>query len=625
MAGMMPTGLGDDALDLACPHCGCPVDGLAVELAGWHDAWRHELRGPHGEWVRSASAQVIPGAGYSKRQLEAKLAQMISRAHGPDRIVHLVNAGSALHVDDWLAAGSHLFKAADAADAEMKPGSRSQAAKSYRALAEAIEEHYTEKTSLGDRMASANRPAAQEAPHWLGGGAEGWNGRDVRIFDQNTDPSVAASMGWGGEFAMSDDTAKVVRGVLDATGPSEPTPELAVSAHELIHGVQVPLVTARSKSGRTERDDEILDVMDRLSLGGSMSDLMSARYTLDRLNIYRNPHDAEITEAELDDLARRGFVIKLTPDQTYNGKAAYGLTQLAYATRASGATDTSQHQKAYQRYRVSRAEEGFTELGTNYHMPQWMDAAGISGKPTTTMDVVNPQAFAAKFSKQALYDNQQTLQDLEREAGNVPGGPGTMTAYTALSNAKWAMFAPGSPDTEVIATSLATAAAALQPSYPALSARIYGYMHTLNVDPADVRNLTMREYAEQIASHPARISSGGWGHYKWETNAAQAWVNGVARFEGLDPDYPGGPGVARAVELSDEVNREGAAGKFPAMARQIMRAMGVPADAQITATGPLVERLAKAIENDWPVDATESPQAVMIAAQELINQWKEQS
>lgn len=608
--------LDEPATELACPHCGCPTDGLAIQLG--EPAFLHELRIPAGmphagEWM-SASTQVIPGAGYSKQQLENKLAQMIKRAHGPDRIVALVNAGSALHVDDWLLAGSHLFKAADAADAEMKPGTRSQAAKSYRALAEAIEEHYTQKTALGDRMVAVNRAAAQEAPHWLGGGAEKWDGQDITIFDQASDSSVAASMSWHGDFSMSDDTARVVRDVLDSSAPAEPTPDLAVAPHELIHGVDAPLDSAHLRSGRTARDDEIL----RLANLAARVEHTSGRTTiasLANINFYRDKTSPEITEAEITGLVQRGFLRRAGKD--HRGDQAWLPSwQESQTAPPTADTDSSQHQAAYKRYRVSRAEEGFTELGTNYHMPQWMDSAGIANHPTTTMDVVNPEAFTAKFNKQALYDNQQTLRDLEQEAGQT-SGQGTMAGYTALGNAKWALFADPI-DTEVIAINLATAAAALRPSYPALSAKIYGFMHTLNVDPADVRNLTMREYAEQIASHPARIASGGWGHYKWETRAAQAWVNGVARYEGLDPDYPGGPGLARAVELSDEVNQQGPAGKFGAMARQIMRAAGERTDIQPWR----VDKLAQEIENAWPVDSTEDPAKVVVKALQTIGEWR---
>lgn len=39
-----------------------------IELAGWHDAWRHEMRGPHGEWIRgSAPADIATGAARRQR------------------------------------------------------------------------------------------------------------------------------------------------------------------------------------------------------------------------------------------------------------------------------------------------------------------------------------------------------------------------------------------------------------------------------------------------------------------------------------------------------------------------------------------------------------------------------
>jgi rifampin ADP-ribosylating transferase len=627
-----------------CPHCGCPADGLAIQLG--EPAFLHELRIPKGmpgagEWVRSAvSTQVIPGAGYSKQQLAAKLDTMIKRApHGAGnsttqnfRQLELIRAGQALQADDWRGAVRHLGEAAYAAEASLKGGQpthgRSSAANSYRLLGQAIEEHYTQANTLGDRMASVNRAAAQQAPHWLGGkdGTEKWDG-DVLIFDQANDPSVAASMGWHGEFSMSDGTARSVRDILDSTGPVQlstttkaPAPELAVGLHELIHGVEAPLSQAHDRSGRTPRDDEILrlaNLVRRIEETSGRTSIAS----LANINLYRDKGTPEITEAELDDLVARGFLQRSGKD--HRGDQAWLTSYLESQTApAEPGADTDKHQAAYRRYRVSRAEEGFTELGTVHHMPQWLESVGLADRPTTVITVPDPAAVEAKFSTQAMYDNQSTLMSLEKEAGQLGGKPGTMGGYTALTAARYAFWRDPMDKVE-IATQLAAAAAAYEQPYPEMRAKIVDFMHTLGVDPSDARSLTLGEYADQIRTHPARVASDdAWGHYGWETRAAQAWVNGVARFEGLDPDYPGGPGVLRAIELSDEVNREGAAGKFPAMARQIMRAMGVPDNAKWIPSQTVADKLTGEIEAAWPVDSTEDPVKVMTRAQELVNMWK---
>ena len=82
---------------------------------------------------------------------------------------------------------------------------------------------------------------------------------------------------------------------------------------------------------------------------------------------------------------------------------------------------------------------------------------------------------------------------------------------------------------------------------------------------------TMREWAQRLAD-PQRIAAGeSWGHYPHYVAAAQKWTQQVASLEGLR----GKAAAARSVELADEVNRAGPAGKAEVLARQVMRAAGV--------------------------------------------------
>jgi len=106
---------------------------------------------------------------------------------------------------------------------------------------------------------------------------------------------------------------------------------------------------------------------------------------------------------------------------------------------------------------------------------------------------------------------------------------------------------------------------------------------------------TMADRARQLAD-PGRIASGdSWGHYGWETAAAQGWATAAAAAEGKGQD--------RARELADEINREGPQGKMAALARQAIRAAGAdPAGwspDRIAAVG-------SAISGAWP-DYPEGP------------------
>lgn len=626
MTGMMPTGieLADLATPGTCPDCGCPTDGVVHELA----AWEHEPRDRFGRWTDSPGGMGSPVSGEpkSKADLARKLDGMLKRSHGPEVIVPLVNASSSLEADDWQRALQHLYEAADAADARMKPGTKSRAGTSYRLLGDMIEEHYTETSTLNTRMAAVNRGPAQEVPYWLGGGQERWDGQDVFIFDQNTDKSVAASMGWHGEFRMSDDTAREVRKALDSAGPIDTgsidtTAALSVSLHELIHGVEAPIVTPHSLSGLSGRDDQILQSMDRLAF----NDLPRIRrMTIKDINTRRMPGDPTITREELDALVDRGY---LGRDDILFGpqEPLYTLTPQWYRDRVGiEDSDTEQHKQAYKRYGVSRVEEGFTELGTVYHMPQWLESVGLADRPTTEVSAADPDAIEAKFNIKAAYDQQQLFHDLEREAGQLGGRPGTMDGYMALGNAKYAFYRDPTDKVEITSQLARAASAYERADFPEMRSKIINFMHELGVGPSDVRALTMREYAERIASYPSRVADNtAWKHYAWETKAAQTWVKFIARFEGLDPDYPGGPGVRRSAELADEINREGPAGKIPAMARQIMRAKGVPADARMTATRTVQQALEGTIEQTWPDDERKDNRVPIQAAQEDIATWRE--
>lgn len=159
------------------------------------------------------------------------------------------------------------------------------------------------------------------------------------------------------------------------------------------------------------------------------------------------------------------------------------------------------NEAAYQKWAISRIEEGFTELGAIYHAPEF-------------------------FRKIGLYD---------REAGPWPG-------------------------------------------------------HTVG------------EMAENM-THPDAITSGNaWGHYEGPTKDAQDWVAQVAQEEGLTGTDA--KTRARMVELSDQVNVQGAAGKLGIMSQQLAYAMTkdpkLRADSKFT--DDLTMKIADAILHQWNTD-----------------------
>ena len=160
------------------------------------------------------------------------------------------------------------------------------------------------------------------------------------------------------------------------------------------------------------------------------------------------------------------------------------------------------NKEAYQKWSISRIEEGFTELGATYHAAEFFDQLGIG----------------------------------DRESGPWPG-------------------------------------------------------HTVH------------EMAV-MAARPGEIEQGNaWRHYEGPTKDAQDWVQQVAREEGIQ-DLGDKAGVARVVELSDEVNRQGAAGKVGIMAQQLARAM--TKDPKLSGDSTFIDdltvKIAASILHEWNTD-----------------------
>jgi hypothetical protein len=573
------------------------ANAVGAELAGgWQDAWRYELRGPHGEWVRSVSSQVIPSAGYSKRDLEGKLYQMVNRAMGQTgrkaQTAHLINAVDALRDDDWQRALDQLYEAAHEADKAMKQG-RSRAGISYRKLGDAIEEHYTQVRELENSMETLNAESARHLPDWLGGGREKWDG-EVTVFPQASDPSVAGTMEWGGSMRMSDSAARDTRDAISGDGPARPGSNIAVSLHELIHGIEEPLPSQRAD--RTERDDQILrlyQLRDNMSPDAGASQHV---FTLETINQAHPPGEPDVSQAEVDGLIQRGFLrrasfVNIVQDPGGGSHAVplFGRTEQAVRTDEQ-IPDKDRHSKAYQNPAVAKAEEGFTELGTVHHMTDWLDSAGAGGRETTILardDHGN--LIESEHNQAAALALSGKLADIRKEYETRPLGSGRFLLQIQRAENEYSYG-----DSEAGRKALGQARD-MSISYgdAELTTKLDNLLDESHSVRANYRHFTLHEYADQL-NDPDKINTGkAWGHYEWETAAAQTWTQQIAEAEGHHDFTKGSAGHQRMIELADEVNREGPAGKFPALARQIIRAAGAdPAHA---------ETAEAAIQSRWPI------------------------
>jgi hypothetical protein len=132
---------------------------------------------------------------------------------------------------------------------------------------------------------------------------------------------------------------------------------------------------------------------------------------------------------------------------------------------------------------------------------------------------------------------------------------------------------------------------------------------------------TLHEMADTI-NDPSEIAAGNaWKHYPGPTKDAQDWVQSVAKEEGVADMRPGTPGHDRVVELTDEVNRQGAAGKIRVMATQLARAMTAedhPGRAALkddpTFLADLTANIETSIRKQWNTDAPEGAAKAAYAA-----------
>lgn len=261
------------------------------------------------------------------------------------------------------------------------------------------------------------------------------------------------------------------------------------------------------------------------------------------------------------------------------------LHELIHGTVPHGQTH-AMHAKAYQDPANAAIEEGFTELGTVHHAPGFFKAAGIGDRPTSVMAVKGGRAVPNPD-----YGRKRDAVLAGLQAGYAQlmadGRPPQRQAAKRLSDAAYDLEL-GDPHTALDA--LAAVQHLGDPQAYEAAIRMKAQLRDLLDTPA-ARPATMSEYAARLQD-PVRVAQGeAWGHYGWQTAAAQDWAIRAAHAEGK------GPRSARVRELADEVNREGVGGKVPAMARQAIRAAG--ADPAKFQGAPFVA-LEQRIRSEWP-------------------------
>ena len=432
-------------------------------------------------------------------------------------------------------------------------------------------------------LAGTAMPAAARV---LGGGDQKWDGR-VTIFSEADNPGVLGTMGWHGRLSLQDSVAGEITDTAVQPGRQIVNPDAyMVIGHEAIHGVEGGLTPAGRKAWQALTGPQRLTIgdiadLDRQSPAGGAWAVARPLPELKHSLGY-------IDQPLIDELAARGLL-----EKTSTRWAGDGWRLTAKARRLIPGRQTAKdHENAYAyETGVKALEEGGTELAATQHAEELFRAEGVAGRATalTAGDAAgNPEYVKRRDALLKALDDAAAV----RPAAAFDKGIADALLYAKLNLRRHNDPAGVAGVLDVLRHSPATT--------PALAARADGISARLDdllTAPTADRHLTMAEYARRMAD-PARIRDGqSWGHYPDWTAQMQNWVQQVARGEGqAGTGKPGTAGYQRTVELSDEINREGPAGKAAAMARQLVRAMGDDPD---TADPLLLADLASEIRQRW--------------------------
>jgi hypothetical protein len=308
------------------------------------------------------------------------------------------------------------------------------------------------------------------------------------------------------------------------------------------------------------------------------------------------------------------------PHATVADPSAFSVTlhELIHGVIPDGET-YPQHMGAYQDKNNAMIEEGFTELGTVHHMPEFLDAMGIGDRPTNVLAATKQGTLAEKLDPA---DTARAVAEIGNVLDGLPPDDRDDRVRNRL-NAARRMIRSG----DVTSATNYLAQAMARVKHPESQAALRKLAMDVGGIEGESLHATMAEYAKRLQD-PERVEKGNaWGHYPQQTKAAQEWTRQIAMSEAaFGPPgklkaeaITGGKGplfAARMREIADEINQQGPAGKTKAMAQQVMRSIGT-ADTQ-TDAGRLSELVADTIRKNWQMG---SATAAYFEAARIARQW----
>ena len=532
------------------------ITAQATELS-WKDAWTHELRGPHGEWIKSPGQADEFSSRVEDRILRNRDAETDPQTKGAlSRALRaFAGHGSGDDAAKWLA---------HAASRQHALGNEDKSQELY-ALAQSAKAHPYGKMDtdaigkqLVDLWTGENEPVAR---NHLNRASAAFDAGDYNgAIDQLQKAAAIAKVTPGNHNAFKYlSLASQIRSSTAVQGADQKAiTDITLKAAPLVPGL---LGGGKSSfTGKVGLFSEEERATPYFTLWGE---------TDWRGNITFSDGTAHIIN-EL--VSTKNTVTK--PDQT-----TVPLHELIHTVG-----QTADDALPYQRIpAVQAAEEGFTQLGTAMHAAEFFRKMGVGNRETevlaadeTGLPITDPkwtrkvQAVAADMQKQwasleVKADQHdatwhQAADNLGREIERLKADPDEIYSITVNDNyggvlaqiqhlgdselSKWAM---------------------------GIKQRV-GELQTVSQS----KHATLAEYAERLAD-PKRIAEEtSWDIYPWQTRIAQQWVTDVAAHETARATPGKGIDRKRMVELADEINRVGDKDKFITMARQLLRAEDIP-------------------------------------------------
>jgi hypothetical protein len=596
-----------------------------VDLS-WRDAWRTELRGPHGEWVK--------GTG------EAQAISVIRHAHGgftvsprtgavPDRGFMVSRAGhvhtypaSVLDHPNRLAAAVHRTLRAEGTSFQGKNmylGGWVHGGKLYLEPSQEIDDQAAAAAEGRARKQIAIWDVAGHREIPVGGTGESLSGegypgqfsdrllnewRRAQAPDVKQHLNLAGAHYDAGEYKQAVGEIRKASAAAAVAGDKDTRDRLFTLADTIASGVSSEAKDEQAASRVVSKAAPVVAKMfgsdEHLDWDGKPPTIIEPRYTATGTllaEIDWNGH-VRITDPVAHGLAK-DEADKTAPVEAPSNYTV-ALHEMIHAVVPEGQRrDANGDRQAYQDPSMGYAdiEEGFTELGTIQHAAEFFTKIGVGDRKTKILSMPGDQLDpawlrkAGKFSKQIQAKADELLKDgrapqlmaakhLADLADGIkasPEGVGYMAFHDQFGGALSEAQHLGDPAV----------------AHWAMDMKAWGAV--LQDDPNMYKHDTMAEYAQRIAT-PERIKTGrAWGHYPNETSQAYEWASMTAQMRlGLPEDDPR---VQREIkDLADLVNREGTAGKPMAMARAVIGDMLPP---NLTQANNMLVSAARTISDGW--------------------------